>query len=118
MMRTAFPRAFNREWTVGIGMQIIYFGLTGTASLETEAALQLLRLQPYSASFSDCRLAIERVGKDSTNGVYEVRLEVTTQVNGLRRVGRCVRDSAEAAIRCAFNRAVRVLAVTTAHGGG
>jgi hypothetical protein len=103
---------------MGLGMQIIYFGLTGSTSLEAEAALQLLRLQPYSASLSDCRLAIERVGNDSGCGVYEVRLEITTQTSGLRRVGRCVRDSAEAAIRCAFNRAVRVLAIMTAHGSG
>ena len=103
---------------MGIGMQIIYFGLTGTTSLEAEAAIQLLRLQRYSASFSDCRLAIERVDKNSTRGVYEVRLEITSQTNGLRRVGRCVRDSAEVAIRCAFKRAARVLAVMTAPGRG
>jgi len=118
MVRAALPRTLNEEGTVGIGMQIIYFGLTGTTSLEAEAAIQLLRLQRYSASFSDCRLAIERMDKDSMSGVYEVRLEITSQTNGLRRVGRCVRDSAEVAIRCAFNRAVRVLAVMTAPGRG
>jgi hypothetical protein len=33
---------------MGIGMQIAYLGLQGTASLEAEAVVQLLRLQPYS----------------------------------------------------------------------
>ena len=103
---------------MGIGMQIIYLGLTGTTSLEAEAALQLLRLEPYSACFSDCRLAIERVGKDSTRTVYEVRLEISAQTNGLRHVLRCVRDSAEAAIQCAFNKALRVLRVVTRAGRG
>ena len=48
---------------MGIGMQIIYLGLPGNASLEAEAAVQLLRLQPFSAAFSDCRLEIEQVGQ-------------------------------------------------------
>jgi len=101
---------------MGIGMQIIYLGLPGNASLEAEAAVQLLRLQPFSAAFSDCRLEIEQVGQSCGTSMYEVRLEVTTLARGLRRIGRCVRDSAEAAIRCAFNRAVRVLAVVAARG--
>ncbi|BCZ84563.1 hypothetical protein PTKU64_82380 [Paraburkholderia terrae] len=101
---------------MGIGMQIIYLGLPGSASLEAEAAIQLLRLQPFSAGFSDCRLEIEQVGQSCETSMYEVRLEVTTLTRGLRRIGRCVRDSAEAAIRCAFNRAVRVLAVVATRG--
>ena len=96
---------------MGIGMQITYLGLPGTASLEAEAGLQLLRLQPYGIYFSDCRLAIEHLRQRSGSSVYEVRLEIAHPVCGLRRIGRCIRDSAEAAIRCAFNMAVRVLRI-------
>lgn len=43
---------------MGIGMQITYIGFPGSASLESEAALQLLRLQTYAAYVSDCWLSI------------------------------------------------------------
>lgn len=101
---------------MGIGMQIIYLGFPGTASMEAESALQLLRLQPYGTCFSDCRLAIEHLSESSGNSLYEARIEIVTPVHGLRRIGRCVRDNAEAAIRCAFNMAVRVLEIISAHG--
>ncbi|WP_028222429.1 hypothetical protein [Paraburkholderia oxyphila] len=100
---------------MGIGMQITYLGLPGAASLEAEAALQLLRLQPYSAYFSDCQLVIEHVGQPSGNSLYDVRLEIGTTALTLKRIARCVRDGAEAAIRCAFNKAVRVLEILSAH---
>ncbi|NLP63661.1 hypothetical protein [Paraburkholderia sacchari] len=72
---------------MGIGMQIAYVGFSGTATLESEAALQLLRLQPY----------------------------IGTIKNRARRIGRCIRDSAEAAIQCAFNIALRALEIFSLH---
>jgi len=101
---------------MGIGMQIAYLGLPGTASLEAEAVVQLLRLQPYGNYFSDCQLVIEHVGQRSGTGLYEVRLEIGTAARALRRIARCARDSAEEAIRCAFNKAVRALEILSAHG--
>ena len=100
---------------MGIGMEIAYAGLSGTASLECEAALQLLRLQPYAAYVSDCWMSIERVGTSAANSMYEVRLFVGTIKSAARRVGRCIRDSAQAAIRCAFNIAVRTLELLALH---
>jgi hypothetical protein len=101
---------------MGIGMQITYLGLPGTASLEAEAAVQLLRLQLYGTYFSDCQLAIEHLGQRSGSSLYEVRLDIRTAAHALRRIARCVHYSAEAAIRCAFNRAARALAILSVHG--
>ncbi|TCG04470.1 hypothetical protein BZM27_40680 [Paraburkholderia steynii] len=98
---------------MGLGMQIIYQDLPGTASLEAEAAVQLLRLQPFGAVFSDFRLTIGRVSEHIGNGSYDVCLEITTVVGRTRRIGRCIRESDEDAIRCAFNRGVRVLHAVT-----
>jgi hypothetical protein len=50
---------------MGIGMQITYLGLPGIASLEAEAAKQLLRLEPYGSSLSDCQLVIEHLSQRS-----------------------------------------------------
>jgi len=101
---------------MGIGMQIAYLGLSGTASMEAEAAVQLLRLQPYSTYFSDCQLVIEHMGQRSGSSLYEVRLEIGTAARALTRIARCARASAEEAIRCAFNKAVRALEILSAHG--
>jgi hypothetical protein len=100
---------------MGIGMQIAYIGISGTACMESEAALQLLRLQPYAAYVSDCWLSIELKGSSPANAVYEVRLFIGTVKSGARRIGRCIRDSAEAAIQCAFNIALRALEILSLH---
>ncbi|WP_236072412.1 hypothetical protein [Paraburkholderia domus] len=97
-------------------MQITYLGLSGTASLEAEAAVQLLRLEPYGSYLSDCRLMIEHLRQRSGCSLYEVRLEIRTAAHALRRIVRCVYDSAEAAILCAFKKAVRALEILSAHG--
>jgi len=99
---------------MGIGMQITYIGFPGTPSLESEAALQLLRLQTYAAYVSDCWLTIERQDT-SASAEYEVHLSIGTTLSRAKRIGRCVRDSAEAAIRCAFNIAVRALELISLH---
>jgi len=100
---------------MGIGMQIFWLGLPRTASMEAEAGLQLLRPQPYGIYFSDCWLAIEHLSQGS-GSLYEVRLDIAIRVDGLRRIGRCVRDSTEAAIRCAFDLALRVIRILSRHG--
>lgn len=88
---------------MGIGMQIAHVAFSGTASLECEAAMQLLRLQRYAAYVSDCCLSIESLGPSRANSLYEVRLFIGTTKNRARRL------NAEAAIRYAFNIAVRTL---------
>ncbi|SIT47774.1 conserved hypothetical protein [Paraburkholderia ribeironis] len=101
---------------MGIGMQIAYLGFPGSSSIEAEAAVQLLRLHPYSTYLSLCRLEIENLSHLLENRLYEVRLEIETSAHRLRRVSCCVRHSVEEAIQCAFRLAVRALGIMLAHG--
>lgn len=100
---------------MGIGMHITYVGFQGAASLESEAALQLLRLQTYAGYVSDLWVSIERQSTLPTNAKYEVRLSVGKTRGGARRIGRCVCAGAEAALRCAFSIAVRALELISGH---
>jgi hypothetical protein len=101
---------------MGIGMQMTYLGLPGAAPLEAESGLQLLRLLRHGIYFSDCRLTIEHLSQPSGKSSYEVRLDIATLEHGLRRIGRCAHDSAEAAGRCTFNMAIRVLRILSRRG--
>ena len=92
-----------------MGMQMTCIGFPKAASLEREAALQLLRLQTYGAHISKCRLAIEDFAGCPENGRYGARLEIGSTEDKCRRMGRCIRDSADAAVQRAFNIAVRCL---------
>ncbi|BCF93572.1 conserved hypothetical protein [Paraburkholderia caribensis] len=94
---------------VGIGMQIVYLGCSATAALEAEAAMQLMRLQPFGASLSDCRLAIEALRLRSGKPLYDVRLDLVTAAHELKPIGRHAAESAEEAVRCAFDAAERAL---------
>ncbi|WP_180727160.1 MULTISPECIES: hypothetical protein [Paraburkholderia] len=94
---------------MGIGMQIVYLGCSATAALEAEAAMQLMRLQPFGASLSDCRLAIEALRLRSGKPLYDVRLDLVTAAHELKPIGRHAAESAEEAVRCAFDAAERAL---------
>lgn len=90
-------------------MQIVYLGCSATAALEAEAAMQLMRLQPFGASLSDCRLAIEALRLRSGKPFYDVRLDLVTAAHELKPIGRHAAESAEEAVRCAFDAAERAL---------
>ena len=94
---------------MGIGMQIVYLGCSGTAPLEAEAATQLVRLQRFGARLSDCRLAIEALRLCSGQPLYEVRLDRVNAAHELEPIGRCAAESAEEAVRCAFDAAEQAL---------
>src|ERR1700756_4329753 len=94
---------------VGIGMQIVYLGCSATAALEAEAAMQLMRLQPFGASLSDCHLAIEALRLRSGKPPYDVRLALVPPPHDLNPIGRHAAESAEEAVRRAFDAAERAL---------
>jgi|SRR6266702_771240 L-aminopeptidase/D-esterase-like protein len=96
---------------VGIGMQIVYLGCSATAALEAEAAMQLMRLQPFGASLSDCHLAIEALRLRSGKPLYDVRLDLVTATHELKPIGRHAAESAEEAVRRAFDAAERTLRI-------
>jgi len=94
---------------MGIGMQVVYLGFCGAAPIEAEAAVQLVRLERFGKLLSNCHLAIEAIRQRSGNPLYDVRLDLITPAHELRPVGHCTGESAEEAIRCAFDAAEREL---------
>ncbi|WP_174957842.1 MULTISPECIES: hypothetical protein [Burkholderia] len=60
-------------------MQIAYFGFAGSAQLEAEASIQLMRLEPFSMQLAGCHLAIEAMGASTLQPRYDVRLDLITR---------------------------------------
>ncbi|MEX3633503.1 hypothetical protein [Paraburkholderia sp. BR14320] len=94
---------------MGIGMQIVYLGFAGTAQLEAEAGVQLVRLARFGALVSNCHLAVEALRPDRASPHFDVRLDLATPAHELRSIAHCVGDNAEAAIRGAFDLAEQEL---------
>ena len=94
---------------MGIGMQIVYLGFCGTAPLEAEAAVQLIRLERFGAVLSSCHLAIEALRSRSGHPVYDVRLDLITPAHELKPIGHCEGENAGEAIRYAFDAAEKEL---------
>ncbi|MCA8202077.1 metal ABC transporter ATPase [Burkholderia sp. AU33545] len=61
---------------MGVGMQIVCVGFAGSAALEAEAAVQLVRLERFRARLEDCRLVIELRPRVDGGQTYDVRLEL------------------------------------------
>jgi hypothetical protein len=102
------------EAMMGIGMQIVYLGFCGTAPLEAEAAVQLVRLERFGKLVSNCHLAIEALSLRSGHPVYDVRLDLIGPTHELKPVGHCTGENAEETIRCAFDAAEKELETTFA----
>ncbi|KUY57007.1 hypothetical protein [Burkholderia sp. RF2-non_BP3] len=64
---------------MGVGMQIVCVGFAGSAALEAEAGVQLVRLERFRARLEDCRLVIESRPRMDGGLAYDVRLELTTR---------------------------------------
>lgn len=94
---------------MGVGMQIAYFGFAGSAALEAEAGVQLVRLDRFGALISGCHLAIESLRTGNDLHMYDVRLDLITRSNALKPLPRCVGDDALEAVRRAFAQAEREL---------
>jgi hypothetical protein len=93
---------------MGIGMQIVYLGFPGTARIEAEAGIQLLRLMRYARLVSACHLAVEAL--HGPNGLYyDARLDIVTPERCLVPMPHCSDRDPEAAVRAAFDYAEREL---------
>ncbi|KWE87865.1 hypothetical protein [Burkholderia territorii] len=64
---------------MGVGMQIVCVGFAGSAVLEAEAAVQLVRLERFRARLEDCRLVIESRPRADGRPTYDVRLELAVR---------------------------------------
>lgn len=97
---------------MGLGMQIVYLGFPGSAALEAEAGVQLLRLERFSGVLAGCHLAIERMRHTqhgSHQPAYDVRLDLVSASRELAPVGHCEGNDPVAAMRAAFDAAERQL---------
>jgi hypothetical protein len=99
---------------MGIGMQIVYLGFSGSGPLEAEAGAQLVRLEPFRAFLSSCHLAIEALPAHSGKPIYDVRLDRITPANEFEPMGRGSGEDAKEAVRCAFDAARRKLETAAA----
>ncbi|MGU7810797.1 metal ABC transporter ATPase [Burkholderia sp. AW49-1] len=64
---------------MGVGMQIVCVGFAGSAALEAEAGVQLVRLERFRARLEDCRLVIESRPRVDGGRTYDVRLEMAVR---------------------------------------
>ncbi len=103
---------------MGIGMQIAYFGFAGSAQLEAEASIQLMRLEPFSAQLAGCHLAIETMDATTRQQRYDVRLDLITRKGEFCPVPHMTGADVMDALKRAFDLAERQLASTAATGVG
>jgi hypothetical protein len=80
-------------------MQIVYLGFTGSAAIEAEAGVQLLRLERYGGLLSACHLAIESLRNAGRRQAYDVRLDLMSASNGLKPIVHCTGEDPIAAMR-------------------
>jgi hypothetical protein len=106
----AVDRRDQQERNMGIGMQIAYFGFAGSAQLEAEASIQLMRLEPFSPQLAGCHLAIEAMGASTRQPTYDVRLDLITRKGEFRPVPHMTGMDPMDALKRAFDIAERQLA--------
>ncbi|CAM2144179.1 hypothetical protein FHX57_006945 [Paraburkholderia tropica] len=102
-------RMKRRGAAMGLGMQIVYLGFVGSAAIEAEAGVQLLRLERYSGVLQACHLAIESMHITGPVQTYDVRLDLLMAATGLKPIVHCSGDDPLVAIRQAFDAAEREL---------
>ncbi len=99
---------------MGIGMQIAYFGFAGSAQLEAEASIQLIRLERFSARLAGCHLAIEALRAGAARPTDHVSLDLITRGYELKPIPHMTGTDPLDAIRRAFDAAERELAAALA----
>lgn len=90
---------------MGLGMQIVYVGLPGSAAIEAQAGVQLLRLSRFNAMLSECRLVVELLPAAGQAPRYAARLELLSALHELDSVHRCEHADLDAALLAVFEAA-------------
>ncbi len=103
---------------MGIGMDIAYFGFSGSDWLEAEAAVQLIRLERYGAPVFGCKLAIGLTRTDTGSIRYEVSLDVVMAEDGATLIGHGRSERVELALGSAFDTAEKALQIAVFRSGG
>jgi hypothetical protein len=95
---------------MGLGMQIVYVGLSGSAKLEAQAGVQLLRLGRFDAMLSECRLVMELLPSPGQAARYRARLELMSSEHTLDCAHQREDADLDSAVRAVFEAAERELA--------
>ena len=95
---------------MGLGMQIVYVGLPGSAAVEAQAGVQLLRLGRFSAMPPECRLVVEALASSGQTARYRARLELMSSERALDCAHQCEDADAGAAVCAVFEAVERKLA--------
>ena len=101
---------------MGLGMQIVYMGFAGSAAIEAEAGVQLLRLERFSRLLKSCHLAIESLHHAGQPQAYDVRLDLLSASDGLKPIVHCTGEDPIVAMREAFDAAELELKLADASG--
>jgi hypothetical protein len=94
---------------MGVGMQIAYMGFVGSAEIEAEASVQLVRIDRFARLVAGCHLAIESVRNLDGSRSYDARLDLITRDYNMIPVEHVTDSDPQEAIRTAFDAAVRLL---------
>lgn len=95
---------------MGLGMQIVYVGLPGSAAVEAQAGVQLLRLGRFNAMPPECRLVVEALASSGQATGYRARLELMSSERTLDCAHQCEDVDLNAAVRAVFEAVERELA--------
>ncbi len=99
---------------MGLGMQMVYLGFAGTAAIEAEAGVQLLRLERFGKTLKSCHLAIEEVHGLDASQTYDVRLDLVTVSSGFSPVAHHCGTDPLVVMREAFDEAEHELEAKSA----
>jgi hypothetical protein len=99
---------------MGVGMQITYLGFAGSAPIEAEAGMQLVRLERFREYLAGCHLTVEAICNGLFHGkpaslLYDARLDLITRTDDLIAVEHCLNENLGIALRAAFDAAERRL---------
>jgi hypothetical protein len=94
---------------MGVGMQIAYMGFVGSAEIEAEASVQLVRIDRFARLVAGCHLAIESLCNLDGSRPYEARLDFITRDYNMIPIEPVTQCGRQVAIRAAFDSAVRLL---------
>jgi hypothetical protein len=90
---------------MGIGMQVVFLGFSGSAVLEAEAGAQLVRLVRFGRKISGCNLTLRALPGHPDKLSYGAQLELIALSGALVAMAVCAHDDPLRAVEAAFDAA-------------